>query len=162
MRLKRQSKRLKGRLVRSDATTEYENSPTYQESNDSSTRTPSDDSNDGHDTSGGTASLAAQRGGHERPLSPFTADQLTHCTQDDHGVLKSPRILVSETNALIDIFGSSSQWIDNIPVPGPYIYHIADIHSQQPTQWVYECVDPELYNMCYQDWRGTAEWTNFT
>jgi hypothetical protein len=80
MRPKRQSTRLKGRSVRSDATTEDENSLTYQESNDSSSRTPTDDGNDGDDTGGGTISLAAQGGGHERPLSPFTADQFTHCT----------------------------------------------------------------------------------
>jgi hypothetical protein len=81
MRPKRQSTKLKGRSVRSDATTEDENSSTYQESNDSSSITSSDDGNDGDDTSGGTSSLAAQGGGHERPLSPFMADQFTHCTK---------------------------------------------------------------------------------
>jgi hypothetical protein len=80
MRPKRQSKRLKRRSVRSDATIEDENSPTYRESNDSSLRTSSDDGNDEDDTGGGTTSLAAQGGGHERPLSPFTVDQFTHCT----------------------------------------------------------------------------------
>jgi hypothetical protein len=74
MRLKRQSKRLKGRSVRSNATTEYDNSPIYQESNDSNSRTSSDHGNDGYDTGGGTSSLAAQGGGHERPLSPFMVD----------------------------------------------------------------------------------------
>jgi hypothetical protein len=74
MRPKRQSTSLKGRPVISDATTEDENSPTYQESNDSSSRTPTDDGNDGSDTCGGTTSPAAQGGGHERPLSPFTTD----------------------------------------------------------------------------------------
>jgi hypothetical protein len=74
MRPKRQSIRLKGRSVRSDATIEDENSPTYQESNDSSSRTSSDDDNDGDDTGGGTASLTAQGGGHECPISPFTTD----------------------------------------------------------------------------------------
>jgi hypothetical protein len=139
MRPKRQSTRLKGRPVRSDATTEDENSPTYQESNDSSSRTSSDDVNDGDDTSGGTASLAAQGGGHEQPLSPFMADQFTHCTQDeDHGVPTSPRIPISEANALVDSSVSSSQWIDDFRIPGPYTYHIPDIHSQQPTWWVYE------------------------
>jgi hypothetical protein len=52
---KRQSKRLKGMSVRSDVITEDENSSTYQEFNDSSSRTPSDDGNDGDDTGGGTA-----------------------------------------------------------------------------------------------------------
>jgi hypothetical protein len=80
MMLKRQSIRLKERSVRSDATAEDENSPTYQESNDSSSRTSSDDGNDGDDIGGGNTSLVAQGGGHERPLSPFTADQFTHCT----------------------------------------------------------------------------------
>jgi hypothetical protein len=109
MRPKRQSTRLKGRSVRSDATTEDENSPTYQEYNDSSSRTSSDDGTDGDHTGGGTASLTAQGGGHERPLSPFTADQFTHCTQDeDHGVPTSPRIPVSEANAPVDSSGSSS------------------------------------------------------
>jgi hypothetical protein len=74
MRPKRQSIRLKGRSVRSDATIEDENSPTYQKSNDSSSRTSSDDDNDRDDTGVGTASLTAQGGGHERPLSPFTTD----------------------------------------------------------------------------------------
>jgi hypothetical protein len=139
MRSKRQSKRLKGRLVRSDATTEDENSPTYQESNDSSSRTSSDDGNDGDDTGGGTTSLDAQGGGHERSLSPFTADQLTHCTQDEHhDVPISSRIPVSEANALVDSSDSSSQWINDLPIPGPYTYHITNIHSQQPTWWVYE------------------------
>jgi hypothetical protein len=163
MRSKRQTKRLKGRSVRSDATIEDKNSPTYQESNDSSSKTSSDDANDEDDTGGGTASLAAQGGGHERPLSPFTADQFTHCTQDeDNGIPTSPRIPVSEANAPVDSSGSFSHWIDDVPVPDPYTYHIPDIHSQQPTRWVYEWVDLELYNMCYRDWRGTAEWTNFT
>jgi hypothetical protein len=65
MRLIRQSKRLKGKSVRSDATTEDKNSTTYQESNDSSSRTPSDDDNDVDDTGGGTASLAAHGAGYE-------------------------------------------------------------------------------------------------
>jgi hypothetical protein len=131
MRPKRQSTRVKGRSVRSDVITEDENSSTYQESNNSSSRTSSDDGNDGDDTGGGTASLAAQGGGHERPLSPFTADQFTHCTQDvDHGVPTSPRILVSEANAPVDSSSSSSQWTDDLPIPGPYIYYITDIHSQ--------------------------------
>jgi hypothetical protein len=80
MRSKRQSTRLKGRSVRSDTTIEDKNSPTYQESNDSSSITSNDDGNDRDNTDGGTASLAAQGGGHERPLSPFTANQFTHCT----------------------------------------------------------------------------------
>jgi hypothetical protein len=65
MRSKRQSKRLKGKSVRSDATTEDENSPTYQESNDSSSRTPNDDDNNGDDIGDGTTSLSAQGGGYE-------------------------------------------------------------------------------------------------
>jgi hypothetical protein len=65
MRLKRQSERLKGKSVRSNAITEDKNSLTYQESNDSSSRTPSDDGNDRDDTGDGTASLAAQGGGYE-------------------------------------------------------------------------------------------------
>jgi hypothetical protein len=90
MRTKRQSTRLKGMSVKSDATKKDENNPTYQESNDSSSRTSTDDGNDGDDTGGGTASLAAQGGGHERPLSPFTTDQFTHCTQDeDHDIAKN-------------------------------------------------------------------------
>jgi hypothetical protein len=71
---KRQSSRLKEMSVRSDATTKDENNPTYQESNDSGSRTPTDDGNDEDDIGGGTASLAAQGGGHERPLSPFMTD----------------------------------------------------------------------------------------
>jgi hypothetical protein len=95
---------LKGRSARSDVTTEDENS--Y---NDSSSITSSDDGNDVDDTDGGIASLAAHGGGHERPLSPFAADQFTHYTQDeDHGVPTSPRIPVSEDNAPVNISGSSS------------------------------------------------------
>jgi hypothetical protein len=149
---KRQSTRLKGRSVKSDVTTEDENRPIYQKFNDSSSRTSSDDGNDGDDTGGGTDSLTAQGGGHERPLSPFTVDQFTHCTQDeDHDVSTSPRIPISEANALVDSSGSSSQWIDDLPIPGPYTYHISDIHNQQPTRWVYEWVDSEPHNMCYQN-----------
>jgi hypothetical protein len=109
MRPKRHSKRWKGKLVRYDGTTEDENSPTYQESNDSISKSPSDDGNDTDDTGGGTASLAAQRGGYERPLSPFTIDQLTHCTEDqDHNASTSPRIPSSTPNAPVDSSGSSS------------------------------------------------------
>jgi hypothetical protein len=135
MKPKRQSKRLKGRSVRSNATTENENNPTYQEYNSSSSRTPSDDGNDGDDTGGSTVSLAAQGGGYGRPLSPFTVDQFTHCTQDeDHGVPTSPRVPVSGTNAPVDSSGSSSQWIDDLSIPNSYTYHILDIHSQQLTR----------------------------
>jgi hypothetical protein len=105
--------------VRWDGTIENENSPTYQEFNDNSSRTPSDDGNDGDDTSGGTASLVAQGEGYERPLSPFTADQFTHCTQDpDHDAPTSPTIPSSEANAPLDSFASSSQWIDDVPILG--------------------------------------------
>jgi hypothetical protein len=127
MRLKRKSTRLKDRSVRSDATTEDENSSTYQESNDSSSRTSSDNDNDGDGTGGGITSPAAQGGGHERHLSPFMADQFTHCTQDeDHGVPTSPRISVSEADALV---GSSSS---SCPHTWPiYISHLR--HSQSAT-----------------------------
>jgi hypothetical protein len=152
MQPKRQSKRLKGKKVTSDGTTEDENSPTYEESNDSSSRTNSDYGNDGDDTGGGTASLAAT-GGHEQPLSPFTADQFTHCTQDrDHGAPISPRIPSHTANAPADSSGSSSHEIDDVPIPDPYTSHVPDIQSQLPIQWVYEWIDSELYNMCYQDW----------
>jgi hypothetical protein len=59
----------------------------------------------------------------------------------------------------MNISGSSSQWTDDLPIYGSYTYHISDIHSEQSTRWVYEWVDPDLYNMCYQDWQSTAEWT---
>jgi hypothetical protein len=59
------------------------------------------------------------------------ADQFTHCTQDEyHDVLTSPIIPVSEANAPVDNSGSSSQWIDDVPVPDSYTYYISDIHSQ--------------------------------
>jgi hypothetical protein len=133
MRPKRQSKRLKDKSVRSDASTEDENSPPYQESNDSSLRTSSDDGNDGDGTGGGTASHTAQGGGYERPLSPFMADQFTHCTQnEDHDVLTSPRISVSDANALVGSSDSSFQWFDYVPVPDPYTYHILFIVSNLP------------------------------
>jgi hypothetical protein len=126
MRPKRKSTRLKGMSVRSNAIIEDENSPTYQESNNSSSRTSNDDGNNGNDTDGGTA----QGGGHERPLSPFTADQFKHCTQDEeHDVPTSARILVSEANASVDSSVSSSQWTDDLSIPVSYTYHISDIHS---------------------------------
>jgi hypothetical protein len=65
MRLKGQNKRLKDESVRSDATTENKNSLTYQEPDDISSRTPSDDGNDEDDTGGDTDSLATQGGGYE-------------------------------------------------------------------------------------------------
>jgi hypothetical protein len=109
IRPKRQNKRLKGKSVRSDVTREDEKSPTYQESNNSSSRTPSDDDNNGDDTCGGTASLAAQGGGYERPLSTFTTDQFTHSTKDlDHSAPTSPRILSSQANTSVDSSTSSS------------------------------------------------------
>jgi hypothetical protein len=74
---------MKGKAVTSDGTTE--------ESNDSSSKTDSDNGHDGDDTGGGTASLVTQETAHEQPLSPFMADQFTHCTQDqDHGGPTSP------------------------------------------------------------------------
>jgi hypothetical protein len=122
MRPTRHNKRQKGKAVTSDGTTE--------ESNDSSSKTDSDDGHDGDDTSGGTASLATQETTHEQPLSPFTADQFTHCTQDqDHGRPASPRIPSHTTNALVDSSGSSSHWIDDVPFTSPYKYHIPDIQS---------------------------------
>jgi hypothetical protein len=137
MRPKRQSKRLKGKSVRSDVITKDKNSPTYTESNDSSSRTPSDSGNVGDDTGGGIVSFVTQGGGYERPLSLFTADQFTLYIQvADHGALTSPRISTNEANAPVDSSGSSSQWIDDVPIPDPYTYHIPDIHSQQPTRWV--------------------------
>jgi hypothetical protein len=64
-------------------------------------------------------------------LSPFTADQFTHCTQDqDHGGPASSRIPLRTTNAPVDSSGSSSQWIDDVPITSPYKYHISDIQSQ--------------------------------
>jgi hypothetical protein len=151
----RHSKRQKGKAVTSDGTTE--------ESNDSSSKTDSDDGHDGDDTGGGTASLATQETALEQPLSPFTADQFTHCTQDqDHGGPASPRIPSHTVNAPVDSSGSSSHWIDDVPITSPYKYHIPDIRSQQTTRWIYEWIQPKFYNMCYQDWQGTAKWTHFT
>jgi hypothetical protein len=60
-------------------------------------------------------------------------------------------LIISEANAPVDSSGSSSQWIDDLFIPDPYTYHIPNIHSQQPTRWIYEWVDPKLYNTCYQD-----------
>jgi hypothetical protein len=65
MKPKRHNKRLKGKSVRSDGTTKDENIPTYQESNDSNSRTLSNDGNDRDDTGSGTISLAAQGGGYK-------------------------------------------------------------------------------------------------
>jgi hypothetical protein len=58
-------------------------------------------------------------------LSPFTVDQFTHCTQDqDHGGPASPRIPSHTANASVDSSGSSSHWIDDVPITSPYKYHI--------------------------------------
>jgi hypothetical protein len=123
MRPTRHSKRQKGKAVISDGTTE--------EYNDSSSKTDSDDDHDGDDTGGGTASLATQGTAHEQPLSPFTPDQFTHCTQDqDHGGPTSPRIPSHPVNAPADSSDSSSHWIDDVPITSPYKYHIPDIRSQ--------------------------------
>jgi hypothetical protein len=122
MRPTRHGKRQKGKTVTSDGTTE--------ESNDSSSKTDSDDGHDGDDTGGGTASLATQETAHEQPLSPFTADQFTYCTQDqDHGGPTSPRIPSHTANAPVDSSGSSSHWIDDVPITSPYKYYIPDIQS---------------------------------
>jgi hypothetical protein len=111
---------MKGKAVTSDGTTE--------ESNDSSSKTDSDNGHDGDDTGGGTASLATQETTHEQPLSPFMADQFTHCTQDqDHGGSASPRISSHTANAPVDSSVSSSHWIDDVPITSPYKYHIPDI-----------------------------------
>jgi hypothetical protein len=127
----RHSKRQKGKAVTSDANTEDQNNPTYEESNDSSSKTDSDDGNDGDDTGGATASHATQEITHEQPLSPFTANQFTHCTQDqDHDGPTSSRIPSHTTNAPIDSSGSSSQWIDDVPITSPYKYYVPDIQSQ--------------------------------
>jgi hypothetical protein len=120
MRPTRHNKRQKGKVDTSNGTIE--------ESNDSSSKTDSDDGNDGDDTDGGTASLAAQETAHEQPLSPFTADQFTHCTQDqDHGGPALPKILSHTMNAPVDSFGSSSHWIDDVPITSPYKYHTPNI-----------------------------------
>jgi hypothetical protein len=130
MRSTRHNKRQKSKSVISDGIIEDQNNPTYQESNDSSSKTDSDDGNNGDDTGGGTASLAAQETSYEQPLSPFTADQFTHCTQNqDHGGRASPRIPSHTANAPVDSSGSSSQWIDDVPITSPYKYHIPDIQS---------------------------------
>jgi hypothetical protein len=64
-------------------------------------------------------------------LSPFTVDQFTHCTQDqDHSGPASPRIPSHTANAPVDSSGSSSHWIDHVPITSPYKYHIPDIQSQ--------------------------------
>jgi hypothetical protein len=80
LRSTRPNKRLKGKSVRSDGTTEDENSTAYQESNHSSSITPSDDGNNDDDTGGDSTSFGTQGEGYERSLSPFMTDQLTHCT----------------------------------------------------------------------------------
>lgn len=164
----RHSKRLKGKASRksgvsADATTDEE-SPPYQESNDSSSN---DDSDDGDDTGGGggggMTSLGGHEGGEHQPLSPFTADQYTHVTQDqDHGMPTSQRIPSDKGKEPADSSESSTQWTGDVPLPGPYHYNIPDAHNQTPTRWVYEWVEPELYTMLYHDWQTTAEWTHLT
>jgi hypothetical protein len=96
----RHSKRQNDKAVTSDGTTE--------ESNDSSSKTDSDDGNDGDDIGDDTASLVAQETAHEQPLSPFTADQFTHCTQNqDHDGPALPRIPSHMVNAPVDSYGYS-------------------------------------------------------
>jgi hypothetical protein len=165
----RKSKRLKGKApakpgVSSDATTDEE-SPPYQESNDSSSKDDSDGGDDpgAGDAGGGTSAFGGYRASDIEPLSPFTADQYTHVTQDqDHGMPTSQRISSGKGKEPADSSESSTQWTGDIPVPGPYHYNIPDAHNQPPTRWVYEWVDPELYTMLYQDWQTTAAWTGLT
>jgi hypothetical protein len=64
MRPTRHNKRQKDKSITSDGTIEDQNSPTCQESNGSSSKTDSDNGNDGDDTGVGTASLAAQEIAH--------------------------------------------------------------------------------------------------
>jgi hypothetical protein len=81
MRLKRQSTKRKEMPVRSDVTTEDEDSPIYQESNDRSSRTPTDDGNDGDDTGGGTASLVTQGGGCRSGFATLSLELLQEQTR---------------------------------------------------------------------------------
>jgi hypothetical protein len=63
-------------------------------------------------------------------LSPFMADQFTHCTYyADHGTPISSKIPASEANVSFDSSVFSSQWIDDVLVPDPYTHYIPDIHN---------------------------------
>jgi hypothetical protein len=45
----------------------------------------------------------------------------------DYGRLSSARMPTDSDNAPVDSFGSSTQWTDDLPIPGPYSYHIPDV-----------------------------------
>jgi hypothetical protein len=88
----------------------------------------SDDGNDGDDIGGAMTPLATDQGGHEQALSPFTADRFTHTTHNaDHGMLTSARMPSGRNSVPTDSFSSSTEWIDDHPLPGPYTYNIPDV-----------------------------------
>jgi hypothetical protein len=169
MRPKSQSKRLKGKAVRFDETPEDENSITYQWSNDNSSRTPSDDNNDGDTKSLMTTApeLLVMIVMTEMALV-VVLPHLPH-KEEVMSDLSLPSRLTNSHNAhriqtmaprhrqefrqvrpmlrLIVLAPLLSGLMMQLSLT--HTYHIPDIHSQQPIRWVYECVDPKLYNMCY-------------
>jgi hypothetical protein len=64
--------------------------------------------------------------------SRLTNSHITPQDQDHDGTT-SPRIPSPTANAPVGSSGSSSQWINDIPITSPYKYHIPDIQSEQTT-----------------------------
>jgi len=168
MRPRTRSKRTKV-VVTSDATTEDENdSPTYQESGDSSSNSDAGDDDGAHGgNTGGTGEGGGNIGGTSlQPLSPFTADNQEYATQDtDHGVPSSQRVVTGPDVGVQHAYGPYSQSEDSSgssTFPGTYEYNMPDMRTQQPIRWVHEWVDPEFYEQLHSQWRTTYHWTGQT
>ncbi|TVU34001.1 hypothetical protein EJB05_15822, partial [Eragrostis curvula] len=156
----------KQKQVRSDESTASEDarrSPTYQESNDSSSKS----SSDGATADGGNASIASPSPIH------FTGETyFTHATQDqDHGAPNSQRTTVTERGRgrqhhhggylspqESDTSGNYTSGSSN----SYYSYSLADPTTQPTQKVVYQWEDPDFYNMLMDQWRTTAAWTGQT
>src|SRR6266508_3797830 len=149
--------------VQSDESTDSPaKSPPYAESNDSSSKTDTDDGDDAGDASGGYAQ--GGMGTSAQPHVGFTGEsQYTHATQDtDHGAPSSQRELILGTGTQ-HAYGAPRDYdsMSSCSV-GSYSYHPYDLpdHTSQPqTKWVYESQDPQFYEMLLTQWRTTAPWT---
>ena len=152
--------------VQSDESTDSPaKSPPYAESNDSSSKTDTDDGDDAGDASGGFAQGGT--GTSAQPHVAFTGEsQYTHATQDtDHGAPSSQRELIPGTGrqhaygAPYDYDSTSSCSFGSY---GQHPYDQPDHASQPQVKWVYEWQDPQFYEMLLDEWRTTAPWTGRT
>ena len=163
MTQRKKSKRTKGkgkRQVQSDESTNSDpKSPTYQESNDSSSKTDSgDDDGQGGDAHPGQTSVV--------PPVQFTGEsQFSHATQDqDHGAPSSPRHIThgGHDGPQDSASYSSSYGMESSSGSYPYHYPAPNAHSEPPIHWVYEWQDPEFYATLQGQWSTTSAWTGQT